>query len=57
MPVQRQAFQRQLDAIDAKVIELLNLLAADLARATSALANGNNEAVKVLAEHARPRRV
>ena len=51
MPEQRQAFQRQLDAIDARVIELLDLLAADLARATLAVPNGNNEAVKVLAEH------
>jgi phosphate transport system protein len=51
MPEQRQAFQRQLDAIDAKVIELLNLLAADLARATPAPPSGNNEVVKVLAEH------
>lgn len=51
MPEQRQIFQRQLDEIDAKVIELLDLVAADLARATSALPNGNNEVVKVLAEH------
>jgi phosphate transport system protein len=51
MPEQRQAFQRQLDAIDAKVIELLDLLAADLARTTSALPDGSNEVVKVLAEH------
>lgn len=51
MPEQRQAFQRDLDAIDAKVIELFALVAADLARAAHALPNGNNEAVKVLAEH------
>src|SRR5215469_11486418 len=51
MPEQRQLFQRQLDDIDAKVIELLDLVAADLARATSALPNGNNEVVNVLAEH------
>ena len=51
MPEQRQVFQRQLDEIDAKVIELLDLVAADLARATSALPNGNDEVVKVLAEH------
>jgi len=51
MPEQRQAFQRELDDIDAKVIELLDLVTADLARATPALANGNNEVVKVLAEH------
>jgi len=51
MPEQRQMFQRQLDDIDAKVIELLDLVAADLARATSALPNGSNEVVEVLAEH------
>lgn len=51
MPEQRQAFQRELDAIDAKVIELFALVAADLARATHALPNTNNEVVKVLAEH------
>ena len=51
MPEQRQEFQRQLDTIDAKVIELLDLLAADLARAAPALLNGSNELVKVLAEH------
>ena len=51
MPEQRQAFQRQLDAIDAKVIELIDLVAADLARATLVIPDGNSEIVKVLAEH------
>jgi phosphate transport system protein len=51
MPEQRQAFQRELDAIDAMVIELFDLVAADLARATPAFPDGNSEAVKVLAEH------
>ena len=51
MPEQRQAFQRELDVIDAKVIELFALVAADLARATPVLANGNSEVVEVLAEH------
>jgi phosphate transport system protein len=51
MPEQRQAFQAQLDAIDAKVIELLDLLAADLARATPALPDGDNGVAQVLAEH------
>ena len=51
MPEQRQAFQRELDAIDAKVIELLALVAADLATARPALPDGNSEVVKVLAEH------
>ena len=51
MPEQRQAFQRELDAIDAKVIELFALVATDLTRAAHALPNGNNEVVKVLTEH------
>ena len=51
MPEQRQAFQRELDAIDAKVIELFALVAADLARAVPALPNGHSEVVKALAEH------
>ena len=51
MPEQRQAFQRELDDIDSKVIELFDLIAADVARAAPALPNGNNEVVKVLAEH------
>jgi len=50
MPEQRQAFQRELDAIDAKVSELFALVAADLARAAHALLSGSNEVVKVLAE-------
>ena len=51
MPEQRQVFQRQLDAIDAKVIELLDVLVADLAGAAPALPNASNEVAKVLAEH------
>jgi phosphate transport system protein len=51
MPEQRQAFQRELDAIDAKLIELFDLVAADLARTAPTLPNGNNEVIRVLAEH------
>ena len=51
MPEQRQAFQRELDAIDAKVIELFALVAADLARAALTLPDGNSEVVEVLTEH------
>ena len=51
MPEQRQAFQRELDAIDAKVIELFALVAADLARVAPTLPNDDNEVVEVLAEH------
>ena len=46
----RQEFTRQLEAIEAKVIELFAMVAGDLAAATDALLSGNNEAVKVLAE-------
>ena len=51
MPEQRQAFQRELDAIDAKVIELFDLVATDLTTATHTLPNANNNVVKVLTEH------
>jgi len=51
MPEQRQAFQRELDAIDAKVIELFDLVATDLTTATHTLPNANNDVVKVLTEH------
>jgi phosphate transport system protein len=51
MPEQRQVFQRELDAIDAKVIELLALLASDVARAARTLPDGDNEVVRVLGEH------
>ena len=51
MPEQRQAFQRELDTIDAKVIELFALVAGDLARVTHALPNGDDEVVRVPAEH------
>ena len=51
MPEQRQAFQRELDAIDAEVIELFALVAADLARAARTLPNGSNEVAEVLTEH------
>jgi phosphate transport system protein len=51
MPQQRQAFQRELDVIDAKVTELFDLLVPDLARATRVLLSGSSELVGVLAEH------
>ena len=51
MPEQRQAFQRELDAIDAKVIEMFALVAADLARAAVTFPDGNGEVVEVLTEH------
>ena len=46
----RQEFQQELDAIEARVIEMFGMLAEDLTRATDALLTGNNEVVKLLAE-------
>ncbi len=46
----RQEFQRDLEAIEAKVIELFAMVAEDLPGATDALLGGNNEIVQVLAE-------
>jgi phosphate transport system protein len=51
MPELRQAFQRELDAIDAKVIELFALIVTDLTRAAHALPDASNDVVKVLTEH------
>jgi len=48
-----QAFHSELRAIDAKVIELLTMVAEDLPRATDALLNGNSEAARALAERDR----
>jgi phosphate transport system protein len=47
---QRQEFERELEAIEAKVIELFAMVAEDLPGATEALLTGNNEALKTLAE-------
>src|SRR5215469_14614185 len=46
----RQEFERDLEAIESKVIELFALLAEDLPRATQALLTGNNEILQALAE-------
>jgi phosphate transport system protein len=50
MTEHRQAFQEEMDGIEARVIELYGMLSEDLARATDALLTGNNEVVKLLAE-------
>jgi phosphate transport system protein len=50
MAEHRQDLQRELEGIEAKVIELFAMVAEDLASATDALLSGNNEIVKVLAE-------
>jgi phosphate transport system protein len=46
----RQEFERDLEAIEAKVIELFAMVAEDLPKATHALLSGNNEVLPVLAE-------
>jgi phosphate transport system protein len=46
----RQEFQRALEAIEAKVIELFAMVAEDLSGATRALLSGDNEVVRVLTE-------
>jgi phosphate transport system protein len=49
----RSEFDRRLEAIEAKVIELFGMVAEDLPRATQALLGGRSEAVRVLAERER----
>ena len=49
----RQEFDRELEAIEAKVIELFAMVAEDLPGATQALLTGNNAMVPVLAERQR----
>ena len=46
----RQEFQRDLEAIEAKVIELFAMVAEDLPGATEALLTGNNEVLRILTE-------
>ena len=50
---ERQEFDRELGAIEAKVIELFAMVAEDLPRATDALLNGNSEVARALAERDR----
>jgi phosphate transport system protein len=50
MAEQRQEFERELEAIEAKVIELFAMVAEDLPEATRALLNGDDGAVKTLVE-------
>ena len=50
MAEHRQEFQRELEAIEGKVIELFAMVAEDLGGATHALLSGDNEVVKLLAE-------
>ena len=46
----RREFHRELEAIEASVIELFGMVAEDLPRATEALLTGNTEIVRSLAE-------
>ena len=46
----RQEFQRELEGIEAKVIELFAMVAEDLPKATQALLTGDSEAFAVLIE-------
>ena len=49
----RHEFHRELDAIEASVIQLFSMVTEDLPRATDALLNGNSEVVRELAERDR----
>jgi phosphate transport system protein len=49
----RQEFQRDLETIEAKVIELFAMVAEDLPGATHALLSGNNDVLDVLTERER----
>ena len=53
MDEHRREFDRQLDAIDVKVIELFAMVCEDLPRATQALLSGSNEVAGQLAERDR----
>jgi phosphate transport system protein len=46
----RQEFERELEGIEAKVIELFAMVAEDLPRATQALLSGSNEMLAALIE-------
>ena len=50
MPERRQEFERELEAIEAKVIELFAMVAEDLPEATRALLNGDRDIIRVLRE-------
>ena len=50
MPERRQEFERELEAIEAKVIELFAMVAEDLPGATQALLTGNNDVLEALTE-------
>lgn len=49
----RQEFQRELEGIEARIIELFAMIAEDLPGATNALLTGDNKVLGVLAERQR----
>ena len=49
----RQEFQRELEGIEAKIIELFGMVAEDLPTATQAVLTSDSEAVQILAERDR----
>jgi len=53
MAENRQEFQRDLETIEGKVIELFAMVAEDLPGATQALLTGNNDVLQVLTERER----
>jgi phosphate transport system protein len=53
MVVHGQEFHKELKAIEAQVVDLFNLVAEDVPRATNALLSGNSEEVQRLAERDR----
>jgi phosphate transport system protein len=50
VPERRQEFERELEAIEAKVIELFAMVAEDLPEATRALLNGDRDVIRLLRE-------
>jgi len=50
---ERQAFDRELEDIEAKVIQLFSMVAEDLPKATEILLGGTSEMVRALAERDR----
>ena len=50
---ERREFERELGAIEAKVIELFAMVAEDLPQATDALLSGNSEVIRTLVERDR----
>ena len=50
MAEHRQEFERDLEAIEARIIELFAIVAEDLPEATKALLTGNNEVMQRLTE-------